>query len=311
MSSTLDIEAIKLRGYELAKDEDICRDYVLMSGAKEWPLGDKIRATLGDVSALVEEVHALRAELAKREPEADPLRAALIGILRADGYVIHEPAWGDGSTVAGVEVGAFDPDAAASDMLGEDAPVTGYDPRPDICSNCEQPLTPDGKCRSPYVDCQRGPSDTERPAALLPPGESVRIVADGPWHGRFAIVETHEPGKPPSVVVIAKGAQLANAVDLDHVLVVNPDVDEPTKAEAPAAKARQRAPEPPKLVTEWSPDGRDFEGYAKDLGCTVVTAMTMAAEFKREVAGASPDKKLARWGGTFKEWAKARLANQA
>jgi hypothetical protein len=160
----------------------------------------------------------------------------------------------------------FNPDAAASDMLGEDDPggtvfetlgdamVTIDEPR--ICPNCELPLPPGGKCTR-YLDCSRSPStpDTERPE--------------------------------PAVAA----------------------ADPPTKAEAPAAKGRRA--EPPKLVTEWAPDGRDFEGYAKDLGCDVARVQNLVTSFKDWAAKSEPEQKQARWGGTFKAWAKARLTNQA
>jgi hypothetical protein len=84
--------------------------------------------------------------------------------------------------------------------------------------------------------------------------------------------------------------------------------DPPTAAEVPAAKGRRA--EPPKLVTEWAPEARDFDGYAKDLGCDVARIQSLVASFKDWAAKSEPDQRQARWGGTFKAWAKARLSNQ-
>jgi hypothetical protein len=368
VSKALDIEAIKGRAGTVSDLEAQARADMRRAGLPFWPLGDAMLATLADVESLLGLVVeldkerarlcqyaeeqasrrlALEAQLADHEHGPDPLRAAVIGILRADGYEVTEPGkarFADTPDGAALLERFFDGkriDAAASDMLGEDEPVhpslaaaeraadmaplltdaerEDVIDEPAICPSCEKPLPPDGKCRSPYVDCQEvrvGPKDPpgEPTETLLPPGESVRITSDGRWSGRFAVVETHELGKLPSVVVIAKGASLANAVDVDDVLVVNPDVDEPIAKTGPidtAPAKPKRAPEPPKLVTEWAPDGRDFDGYAKDLGITVDHVKDLEHMFKVEIGTKTPDMKLARWGGKFKEWAKARLSNQA
>lgn len=359
MSNSLDIEAISRRHEELHFSEKALRQGREQSGEARWPFGDQIRLTLDDVKSLVARVEELEAALAKREPEADPLRAALIGILRADGYVIREPAWGDGSTVTGVPViefrnveihgdpkqaldyytgmlaqtahtaSTFNPDAAASDMLGEDEPSLDHaiadDPvlsaPPQMCPNCEQPLPPDGKCRSTYVDCQKArvdpkeplpQSDDELTSKPLENGQAVRLVG-GLWDGRYAVAlgTMSEHGNRPCVEVCARGVELANAAEASLVWVVNPTVDEPIAKTGPidtmTAKPK-RAPEPPKLVTEWAPDGRDFEGYAKDLGCDVARVQALVTSFKDWSSKSEPDQKQARWGGVFKAWAKLRLA---
>jgi hypothetical protein len=219
----------------------------------------------------------------------------------------------------------FKPDAATSDVLGENAAddyaedspkcgtFTGAEPGPRICPSCEKPLPPDGKCLSPYVDCRTATSDTEsRP--LKPQAHQFVRITDGHWAGRHAVAtgELNDVGAP-CVTVVGKGISLGDTIDVERVFVVNPDVgapaDPPTKAEAPAAKGRRA--EPPKLVTEWAPDGRDFEGYAKDLGCDVARVQNLATSFKDWAAKSEPEQKQARWGGTFKAWAKARLTNQA
>jgi hypothetical protein len=322
VSNSLDIEAIRNGCSHLAELERTGRPLVLSFGpAKEWILGDAIQVTLADVESLVTEVEALRAEFAKRSHEPDPLRAALVGILRADGYEVTEPGkarFADTPDGAALLERFFDGkriDAAASDMLGEDAPAQPGDERPPwVCPNCDHDMPPGGKCTR-YLDCRRPAKAAEPTPPKLQAGQFVRIT-DGHWAGRHAIAtgEVNDVGAP-CVTVVGKSITLGDAIDVERVFVVNPDVDAPadppTKAEAPAAKARSRAPEPPKLVTEWAPDGRDFEGYAKDLGCDVARAQSLVTSFKDWAAKSEPEQKQARWGGTFKAWAKARLTNQA
>jgi hypothetical protein len=202
-----------------------------------------------------------------------------------------------------VDAAPFLTDAEREDVIDE----------PRICPSCEKPLPPDGKCRSPYVDCRSATSDTGRTPLRLEAHQFVRI-ADGHWAGRYAVAtgEVNDTGAP-CVTVVGKSITLGDAIDVERVFVVNPDVDAaddpPTKAEAPAAKGRRA--EPPKLVTEWAPDGRDFEGYAKDLGCSVEVVKQHVDEFKACVARNNPDMKQARWGKPFKDWARPRLSNQA
>jgi hypothetical protein len=341
VSKALDIEAIKGRAGTLSDAEGAGRLALFMAGKVDWQLGDRIKATLADVKSLVTRVEELEAERANQRDEPS-IVGALVGSLRAAGYVIHEPAWGDGSTVAGAEVIAFNHDAAASDMLGEDAIVhpslaaaeravdaahfltdaerEDVIDEPRICPNCELPLPPDGKCLSPYVDCRSSTSDTGRTPPKLTAGQFVRIT-DGHWAGRHAIAtgEVNDVGAP-CVTVVGKSITLEDAIDVERVFVVNPDVDVAAErvCDMPAdgeplrpPRARSRAPEPLKLVTEWAPDGRDFDGYAKDLACQIEDVATLLNDFRDHITDTAPDKKQARWGGTFKAWAKARLTNQA
>jgi hypothetical protein len=357
VSKALDIEAIKGRAGTVSDLEAQARADMRRAGLPFWPLGDAMLATLADVESLLGLVVeldkerarlcqyaeeqasrrlALEAQLADHEHGPDPLRAAVIGILRADGYEVTEPGkarFADTPDGAALLERFFDGkriDAAASDMLGEDEPVHPslaaaeraadtaplltdaeredvIEPR--ICPSCEKPLPPDGKCLSPYVDCRTATSDTESRPLKSQAHQFVRIT-DGHWAGRHAVAtgELNDVGAP-CVTVVGKGISLGDTIDVERVFVVNPDVDAPadppTKAEAPAAKGRRA--EPPKLVTEWAPDGRDFEGYAKDLGCDVARAQSLVTSFKDWAAKSEPEQRQARWGGAFKAWAKARL----
>jgi hypothetical protein len=202
----------------------------------------------------------------------------------------------------------YGPEDPAADSNPRGAGVIIGTPRP--CPNCEQPLPPDGKCRSPYVDCQK--SGTE-PAKPLTEGASVWIFG-GPWDGRYAIALGTVVDGRHCVQVCARSVVLDDEVHLadKYVHVVNPTVDEPVaKTGDPRgaeSAARKRAPEPPKLVTEWAPDGRDFEGYAKDLGVVVNDARVMVDMFKEATMATTPEQRQARWGKPFKDWARARLS---
>lgn len=355
MNSTSGGNVMRARLANLLDWEQKLRAKMLAAGCSEWAFGDSVKAILVDAQNLVARVEELEAELAKREPEADPLRSALIGILRADGYEVTAPG---GTRRLAVDVNIkgnpnaalryftstleklsadapFDHDAAASDMLGEDEPddppwpsgptVIDRAGGTDVCPSCEKPLPPDGKCRSPYVDCQRSSAPrgqtmlgaTQDDAAFeasapLENGAAVRIVG-GLWDGRYAVAlgTFSGHGKRHCVQATARGTEFVNAdpIEATGVYVVNPDVDEPTKGETPAAKlGRSRSPEPPKLVTEWAPDGRDFEGYARELPLSASQLEAMLPDFRQFVLSANPNKRQARWGGAFKDWAKSRLA---
>jgi len=242
VNSTLDIEAIRVRAGALALDQSTMRDAVVaLSGRTDWPLGDAIMRILADVESLAARVE----ELEVRCNEPDPVRAALIGVLRADGYRVDAPGMQPVITLADI-------DAAQSEMLGEDEPdldqaiadnVCGFRP----CPSCDKPLPPDGRCRSTYVDCQN---------------------------------------------LDAAATAIFGA----------------TSAETPAAKpTRSRSPEPPKLVAEWKPSDRDLAGYAADLVCDQAAIEQLHRDFVMATTKASPDLRLARWGGTFKTWAKAQM----
>jgi hypothetical protein len=336
VSKVLDIEAINRRLEDLAFSEKHLRQGREQTGELRWPFGDQVQLTLADVADLLARVEELEAERANRQDEPS-IVGALVGSLRAAGYQVTEPGAAMERVVLPVDWmhTPFNPDAVASDMLGEDGPVhsslaaaeravdaapfltdaerADVIDEPRICPSCEKPLPPDGKCLSPYVDCRSATSDAESRPLKLQAHQFVRIT-DGHWAGRHAVAtgEVNDVGAP-CVTVVGKGISLGDTINVERVFVVNPDVDAPadppTKAEAPAAKGRRA--EPPKLVTEWAPDGRDFEGYAKDLGCDVARVQNLVTSFKDWAAKSEPEQKQARWGGTFKAWAKARLTNQA
>lgn len=78
------VSEIEARAKDLAELEEAGRSaHRMFNPGQPWLLGDAIRRTLGDVKKLVDAVRAGSAP--------DPLRAAIIGILRADGYGVTEP----------------------------------------------------------------------------------------------------------------------------------------------------------------------------------------------------------------------------
>ncbi len=445
-STTFDINEFKNNALYLAELERSGRRSLAAAGVTKWDLGDGILVTLGNVKSLVARVEELEAALASRSHEPDPLRAALVGILRADGYQVTDPgmatpvtlgpapatepttrkfsrdylrkdlklpggpntvvdtvedtsrwsvhyylvfrvpgmpdgyAWETSYSVGATEsqdetpwqyedevectlvrissktvpdwvparvaakgvwiplLGAFDPDAAASGMLGEDAPVhsslaaaeravdaapfltTNAErddviDEPRICPSCEKPLPLDGKCRSSYVDCQNG-------TALKPldHGTSLRVVG-GLWDGRYAIAtgEVEAQGTRHCVQIVARGVELTSAavIEVGRIFVVNPAVDEPivktgpihpsgeAGAATPPAPERKRAEEPPVAIADWSLTDKDLAEVAAKLGRTVDEVKRLVAAFKVAMKDRAP---TPRWRPAFTAWAAKNAA---
>jgi hypothetical protein len=141
------------------------------------------------------------------------------------------------------------------------------------------------------------------------PDATDDYIADSPVCGTFTGIELG-PRICPSCdkPLPPDGRCRSTYVDCQNLDAAATAVFGATGAETPAAKpARSRSPELPKLVTEWKPSDRDLAGYADDLGCDQAAIEQLHRDFVTATAKASPDLRLARWGGTFKVWAKAQM----
>jgi hypothetical protein len=390
VSNTLDIETIGRRLKLLGQLEATARPLVLGFGMTEWPLGDAIKVSLADAQSLVARVAELEAAAAAKRDEPGVVRA-LVGALRAEGYVIREPGrdkepngldqslpmlydprtglWGAEPATAdkwrayhGQEAWIYNPwtgtrrdnrdvgtdvlgllivpsrpmaellataaiEKVQGEMLGEDEP-DDYGPEdpnpmgagvivgtPASCPSCEQPLPPDGKCRSSYVDCQKGTA--LKPLEL---GTSLRVVG-GLWDGRYAIAtgELAAEGARHCVQIAARGVDLANAavVEVGRIYVVNPTVDEPivktgpiqppdnASAASPVEPARKRAEEPPVAIADWSLADKDLTEVAAKLGRTVDEVKRLVTAFKVTMKDRAP---TPRWRPAFTAWATKNAA---
>jgi hypothetical protein len=342
MTSSLSTADVTCRASDLDRWEKALRQKMIEGGVSEWAFGDLIRLTLADVQSLLARVAELEAERASKRDEPSVV-GALIGSLRAAGYQVTEP-----DVVAGYRE-AFAPTAVGHDDVpaahpliraAESAPL---DPVPDdvakdldweleahrreatVCPNCDQPLPPDGKCRSSYVDCQKASAPPVEPAPTAPypvlaEGMAIRFTY-GLYEGRYAFITGrggHDGGN--WVARLWTGAAPpSTAVDIPHdkdarpILVENPDpppvvtsatsskpqTDPPTAAEAPAAKARQRAEEPPVAIADWSLTDKDLAEVAAKLGRTVDEVKRLVAEFKVAMKTRAP---TPRWRPAFNAW---------
>jgi hypothetical protein len=332
VSTSSSMADVTVRASDLDRWEKDLRDKMMAGGVSSWPFGDMIRLTLGDVQSLLARVAELEAERANRQDEPSVV-GALIGSLRAAGYQVMEPGTALDQAITDYAQGF---DAAASDMLGEDAPddcvadsprcgtFTGIElgPRVDhkamavgapgksdeagtVCQKCKGALvTPGGPCR--YLDCNKPPSTTY---PVLAEGMAIRFTR-GLYEGRYAFITGrggHDGGN--WVAKLWTGtAPPSTAVDIPHdddarpILVeplAPPPLDPPTTAEAPAAKAR-RAEEPPIPVAEWAPTDKDVAELAAKLGRTVDDVQRLVAAFKAAMATRPP---AARWRPSFTAWA--------
>lgn len=334
-STTCDIDAIRSRSEDLKSIEENLRRGREQTGETRWPFGDMILATLDDVKNLVARVAELEAALAARR-DSPSILSAVLGSLRADGYQVTAPgkrsrAEEDAADREDSARELFDPDAVAGDMLADDEPDDGTGPTLGevigtidamrLCPSCEKPLPPDGKCLSPYVDCQKASAPPVEPTKPTPLGNGASLrLAGGVWDGRYAIalgtISGH--GHRHCVQVVARGAELAGArtIDAAMVFVVNPAVDEPIAKTGPiqppsdapttpAEPARKRAEEPPVAIADWTLTDKDIAEVAAKLSRTVDEIKRLVAAFKVAMKDRAP---TPRWRPAFNAWAAKNAA---
>lgn len=291
VSSILDKKAIELRLAHLAELEESGRSAVLFAGHSTWLLGDAIKATLADVRSLLE---------AANGDASRPIVDALVGTLRAHGYAIANPTWGDDQSAVPPksDTTPAPPRNMFAEEIGGDSSEHGPDPMT-YCLNCGTTLPiPGGPCR--YSDCAA-------PApAPLEEGSLIRIVG-GLHDGRHARVGIVKSGSLACcVALLGRSVVPVGAVEVPHErLVVVGDDPDATAAEVTPEPARN---EPARTAAEWQPTAAQIREYATKLGKTEEHVKESVLAFKVATATSSPDLKMKRWGKTFVDWAEAQLA---